>query len=360
MSENGRVSCGCGPSGEKSYDRYIPVSRGFVATPAGNIPLVPSVLNWGDQLGGWRVRWSIGRSDYRVSPGLYAVGHPSPESPVFVSANYKLSFDRLRASLAGIDGWILVLDTKGINVWCAAGKGTFGTRELIERIEWTGLSKVVNHRRLILPQLGAPGVEAHTVKQFSGFQAFYGPVRAGDIPLYLRNGMKKTPEMRRVTFKLKERLALIPVEVVNSLWILAALMLSGALLSLWQHRVFSISMALDALPFVLAYIGGTALVPALLPWLPGRAFSVKGLWIGLALALLYTVFGTSVALQKISYWLTLPAITAFFAMNFTGSSTYTPQTGVMREVKTATPVIACAMLIGLILSFIGGWIGHAA
>ena len=93
-----------------------------------------------------------------MEPGLYALGAPAPDSPVFVSANYTLSFDALRSALRGIDGYLLVLDTKGINVWCAAGKGTFGTDELVARIEATRLAEVVRHRRLILPQLGAPGV----------------------------------------------------------------------------------------------------------------------------------------------------------------------------------------------------------
>jgi len=66
------------------------------------------------------------RMSYAISPGLYAVGNPTKESDVFVSANYKLSFDVLRRELKGFNAWILVLDTKGINVWCAAGKGTFG------------------------------------------------------------------------------------------------------------------------------------------------------------------------------------------------------------------------------------------
>jgi CO dehydrogenase/acetyl-CoA synthase gamma subunit (corrinoid Fe-S protein) len=103
-----------------------------------------------------------------VPPGLYRLGNPDNDSAVFASANYTLSFDALRSALAGTDAWILVLDTKGINVWCAAGKGTFGTNELIRRIAVTGLSEVVSHRKIILPQLGAPGVSAHEVARRSG------------------------------------------------------------------------------------------------------------------------------------------------------------------------------------------------
>jgi len=118
--------------------------------------------------------------NYRVDPGLYAIGEPTEESPVFVTANYKLSFDLLRRAVSSIHGWILVLDTLGINVWCAAGKGTFGTDELVDRIQSSGLADVVSHRKLIVPQLGAPGIAAHEVKRRSGFQVIYGPVRAED------------------------------------------------------------------------------------------------------------------------------------------------------------------------------------
>lgn len=116
--------------------------------------------------------------NYAVHPGLYALGEPDENAPVLVTANYKMSFDCLRQALPGRNAWILVLDTKGINVWCAAGKGTFGTNELVYRIEASGLKKVVRHRKMVLPQLGAPGIAAHQVKKLSGFKAHYGPVRA--------------------------------------------------------------------------------------------------------------------------------------------------------------------------------------
>lgn len=151
--------------------------------------------------------------------------NPTTDCPVFVTANYKMSFDRLRSALAGVDGWILVLDTKGINVWCAAGKGTFGTDELVRRIDDAELTKVVSHNRLIVPQLGAPGVSAHKVRERSGFRVTYGPVRAEDIPAFLEAGMKATTEMRRVQFPARDRLAVAPVELVLSAKYVIAIML---------------------------------------------------------------------------------------------------------------------------------------
>jgi len=108
-------------------------------------------LTFRDILGTWKARWGIGRMNFIVEPGLYSLGKPDKNSPVLVSANYKMSFDKLRKELKGIDAWILVLDTKGINVWCAAGKGTFGTQELLNRIAIVQLEKVVSHRTVIFP-----------------------------------------------------------------------------------------------------------------------------------------------------------------------------------------------------------------
>ena len=140
-----------------------------------------------DRWGTFKVRWGVGRMNYKVDPGLYALGEPDADSPVLVTANYKLSFDALRSALPGRNFWILVVDTDGINVWCAAGKGTFSTEELVSRIESSGLAQLVSHRRLIVPQLAAPGVAAHRVRELSriqnkirtdSFQGFAGVYRS--------------------------------------------------------------------------------------------------------------------------------------------------------------------------------------
>ena len=92
-----------------------------------------------------------------------------------------------------MNAWILVIDTKGINVWCAAGKGTFGTDNIVKSIKKTSLEYLVKHRIIILPQLGAVNVAAHKVKEQSGFRVIYGPVKAKDIKAFVLAGYKATP-----------------------------------------------------------------------------------------------------------------------------------------------------------------------
>jgi acetyl-CoA decarbonylase/synthase complex subunit gamma len=300
---------------------------------------------------------------YTIEPGLYALGEPDEKSPVLVTANYKMSFDKLRKELPGRNFWIFVLDTKGINVWCSAGKGTFGTNELIGRIESSGLSQVVSHRELILPQLSGPGVAAHEVKRLSGFKVIYGPIRSKDLPTFLDNGRNATPEMRIKGFSTLERMALIPMELVKAmkvglvimgiLFLLAFIWKSGeGTVAAFNHGLFS------ALVFFLAIMMGAILSPLLLPWLPGRAFSLKGLVLGLVaafllLAIRFSEFDTLAGGVEMTAWLLLiPAVSAYLAMNFTGASTYTSLSGVKKEMHWALPLQIGAGVIGIIL-----WIG---
>ena len=335
----------------------------FITHNGRQIRKVPTELGWADRWDCWKVRWAIGRMRYMVDPGLYAVGNPAADSPVFVSANYKMSFDRLRSQLTDRDGWILVLDTNGINVWCAAGKGTFGTEELVRCIEEVQLREIVEHKTLIVPQLGATGVSAHNVKQQSGFGVVYGPVRTEDLPAFLDAGMQATEEMRRVNFPLKDRVVLVPVELMTLGKKVAFVAVCFFILAGLNPKGYSTTLAMSdgtqsALILLVGFLTAGVLGPILLPWLPGRSFSAKGLWIGLGLLLLGGLFlggHTSVLDDRFSVaaWvLILPALASFVMLNFTGASTYTSLSGVRREVKIAVPLqVVCAALgIGLWLT----------
>ncbi len=327
-----------------------------VESPIGQVPRVKTVLDYSDKAGGWKARWGMGRMSYIIEPGLYAVGSPGAKSPVMVSANYKLSFDVLRSSLPGLDAWVLVIDTKGINVWCAAGKGTFGTAEIVNRIALTKLHQVVEHRKIIIPQLGAPGVSAHEVKANSGFQVMYGPVRACYIKAFLEAGMKANKDMRRVKFPLADRLKLVGIEVTGSFkyfaWAAVGLLvLSGISKQFYSIKAVFTQGILAVIILSAAYLSGTAAGPALLPWLPGRAFSLKGFWAGLAAAIgvLFILRGRLSGLE-ISGWLfIMPAVASFLLMNFTGASTYTSLSGVKKEMRIAVPLQSGFAIVGLTL-----------
>ncbi len=315
-----------------------------------DIQNVTSELSFSNYLDHFIARIGIKRNKHLVPPGLYKIGNPSSDSSVFVTANYTLSFDALRSSLKGIDGYILVLDTKGINVWCAAGKGTFGTEELVKKIKESELEKIVDHRKVILPQLGGPGVAAHEVKDQTGFRVIYGPVLAKDIPEYLKNN-KATPEMRRVNFLLKDRLILIPVEILG---MLLPLLLIGTIL------YFTLG-TLPSLAFSSSILAGVVLFPILLPLLPTPNFSTKGFILGGIVALIFGILNIILNNYSSLVFLTLttlvifsviPSVTAFLSLNFTGATTFTSKSGVKKEIYTFFPKMVW-MFAGGIIFFIG-------
>jgi hypothetical protein len=341
---------GCRESGELRR-RYV---SGFLPLGERKVPLVSTRLSARDVIGGWGVRWGIGRMRYRVPPGLYAVGRPGAASPVLVTANYKLTFDSLRRHLGRSDAWILVLDTSGVNVWCAAGKGTFGTDELVDKIRLVALREVCPGGRIVLPQLGAPGVAAHEVRRQTGYPVVFGPVRAADVPRFLSGGFRKDEGMREARFGLADRMAVAPLEAVHVLPPAAALLGAGALLALPLSAGTLERVARVSVPLLGALLAGTVVFAALLPWLPFRAFALKGavlgvLWSAAASAILHDG-----PLGWAARMLLIAPIVSFLAMNFTGSTTFTSLSGAQLEVRRSLVPMAASLLIGILLGIPGG------
>lgn len=330
--------------------------EGYIETPVGDIRRIRTGLTSKDNFDNFKVRWGINRYNYTVSPGLYAVGHPDQNAPVIVTANYKLTFDILRKQLAGQDLWMLVLDTKGINVWCAAGKGTFGTTELINRIKKTKLEQVVLHKKIIIPQLGAPGVASRQVTQNTGFKVIFGPIRAQDIQKFLANGWKATKEMRTVRFDFKDRLVLTPMELVPGLKFFLIPVVLLLVFNVINHQGIDFKTItatfFNLIPYLGAFLMGAFFVPVVLPYIPFRSFALKGMFLGVLWVLVYIKFHSAFMFSDnylilIGNTLLLLSISTYLALNFTGSSTYTSLSGTVRETIIVVPLVVLASITGI-------------
>lgn len=141
----------------------------------------------------------------RCPTGLVKTGNPDRQSPVFLTGNYRLTAARVKQTLRGVDGWLLVADSRGINVWCAAAGGHLNNHSVISVIKTSGIGERVDHRTIILPQLAAVGVEAKEIKAKTGWSVKWGPVYAKNIPAFLERGIK-TEAMKMVKFPWKDRL----------------------------------------------------------------------------------------------------------------------------------------------------------
>lgn len=189
-----------------------------------------------------------------TKPRLIRVGHPGRNAPVLVTCNYDLTVRRVLRALGGLDAYLLVAPTKGINVWCGAAGGYFTAHQVISVLRTSEIGQLVDHRRLILPQLSATGVERKLVEQHTGWHVVFGPVYASDLPAYLIHN-RKTEAMRQVHFRLTDRLEMAAV------WALPVSVIGGAVLAVGWRRLL--------LPFV-AMTWALALgLYIFFPWLSG-------------------------------------------------------------------------------------------
>ncbi len=127
---------------------------------------------------------------------------------MLLTGNYRLTVARVKHALQGIDAWLLVANSRGINVWCAATGGLLTHHDVVSVVKTSGIESRVEHRELILPQLAATGIEERRVRELTGWRIRWGPVEAADVPAWLARDRQKTPAMCRVTFPWLRRLEL--------------------------------------------------------------------------------------------------------------------------------------------------------
>jgi len=222
---------------------------------------------------------------FSTKTGLRTIGNPGCDAPVLVTCNFDLTVRRVVKALKGLDCYLLVAPSHGINVWCAAGGGMFNAHSVTSVIKTSRIAEKVDHRTLILPQLSAPGIDIARVEQETGWRCKFGPAYATDIPAYIEANLGKTDDMRRARFPLGDRLemavmwagllsavAVIPVAFFN--W----RMLPGVLAMIWGFALFLFAFFDQVSRFVPGPVG---LIKTLILGLVGSAGVVAyGLTIG--------------------------------------------------------------------------------
>lgn len=179
--------------------------------------------------------------------GLIRIGEPGPSSPVILTGNFRLTVERVRRALRGVDAHLLVANSRGVNVWCAATGGLLTEHDVVSVLKTSGIERAVNHRTVVLPQLAATGIEARIVHRRTGWRVAWGPVRADDLPAFLDRGLTASAAMRTVEFPWTQRLEMavawaFPISLVAGLlalpffgWSVLAL---GALIWLASLAIF--------------------------------------------------------------------------------------------------------------------------
>jgi NAD-dependent dihydropyrimidine dehydrogenase PreA subunit len=163
--------------------------------------------------------------------GLVRIGSPGRHAPVLLTCNFRLTVERVRRALEGLDAYLLVANSRGVNVWCAATGGLLTNHQVVSVLKTSGIEDLVDHRRVILPQLAATGIEGKIIHQKTGWQVIWGPVYATSIPAFLSGGLEKTIETRSVSFPWPQRLEMAVA------WAFPISVLSLLMLPFWREGI---------------------------------------------------------------------------------------------------------------------------
>jgi NAD-dependent dihydropyrimidine dehydrogenase PreA subunit len=178
--------------------------------------------------------------------GIIRIGSPDRQSPVLLTGNYDLTVRRVLRALRGQACYLLVANSRGVNVWCSSCGGLFTHHDVVSALKTSGIADLVDDREVILPQLAAAGVEANEVEERSGWRVRWGPVDARDLPAFLRSPANTTPTTRQVAFGLASRLEMavawaFPVSALTAL----------VLLFVWRAALLPVLLLVWALSLLL-------------------------------------------------------------------------------------------------------------
>jgi len=235
--------------------------------------------------------------------GLRKIGRPGRDSPVLVTCNFHNTVGRLTRARRGRDAWLVVADSRGINVWCAAGGRDLDTDSVVTAVKTTGVADLVDHGTLVLPPLAAPAVRGVDVAERTGMKVRWGPVRGVDLPAYLDGGMRRDEAMKRATDTWRERLD----AGIGSMFVFY---LMGAL----GFAIFGRPLLLHYLIISFAVLAGFVLAA---PWLPGRTGTIKALLLqlllGAALAAVHFLLGPTELSLRASILIAMGSVAGYAA-----------------------------------------------
>ncbi len=120
-----------------------------------------------------------------VESGLYVIGNPNGNAPLFVTTNFMLTFYTVKTDLesAGIDCYLLVVDTGGICVGASVASGRFNADVVKEALEKFKVEERVKHRKMIIPGLASRLKGA--IEDATGWEVIVGPIDSSAIKDWL-------------------------------------------------------------------------------------------------------------------------------------------------------------------------------
>ncbi len=280
---------------------------------------------------------------FSVRPGFYFMGQRNENAPLLVTGNNFLTVFLLVRRIANRSIRLLIIDTNGINVWCAAVGDRFSAAEIIDKAMHFGLLKKGQKIEMILPKLCLSGVRLSDL-HMAGIKPIIGPLYAREVPEYLDRGEFEDRVDDRILFGFQSRgFTALPTAFQFFYYFLGGYVVTLGILS-------------SAIIGVAAVLG--FFYPLLFPFLPGKQFAVKGISLGF-IASIFPVGFFSVGgfnLQLLLFWnLFIFATSIYIALNYTGNSPVSNYSRVREETIRFLPVVVMLYILIIPVKLIGAF-----
>jgi acetyl-CoA decarbonylase/synthase complex subunit gamma len=124
----------------------------------------------------------------QVDPKIYPIGEPTPESPVFVTTNFSLTYFIVSGEIenSGISAHLVVCDCEGQSVMTAWAAGKFVGETVAKFFRAVALEDQVKTRKVVIPGY-ASVIQGDLEEKMPGWEVIVGPQEASDIPTFVKN-----------------------------------------------------------------------------------------------------------------------------------------------------------------------------
>ena len=123
----------------------------------------------------------------QVSPGIYEMNAPKPDSPLLVTTNFSLTYFSVAGEVegSGKPAWLLIVDSEGMSVLTSWAAGKFDAEKIAKSVKQFDVPSRISHKKIVIPGLVA-GLSGELEEELPGWEIRVGPREAIDIPAYLK------------------------------------------------------------------------------------------------------------------------------------------------------------------------------
>ena len=124
----------------------------------------------------------------QVEQKVYAIGDPKPESPLFITTNFSLTYFIVSGEVENsrVPSYLAVMDCEGLSVLTAWAAGKFTASKIAQFLKESGVENSIKHRELIIP--GYVAILSGAIEdKLDGWKVTVGPREANGIPAFLKS-----------------------------------------------------------------------------------------------------------------------------------------------------------------------------